>query len=47
MFLITPNFEHKHGYEIFLLFLCYYAWQAHNFMNQMFLTSKYKSASMV
>ena len=35
------------GYDMFLLFLFYYARQAHNFKNQMFLTSKYKSASMV
>ena len=34
-------------YDMFLLFLFYYARQAHNFKNQMFLTSKYKSASMV
>ena len=33
--------------EIFLFFLFYYARQARNFKNQMFLTSKYKSASMV
>ena len=34
-------------YDMFSLFLFYYARQAHIFKNQMFLISKYKSASMV
>ena len=32
--------------DMFLLFLFYYARQTRNFKNQMFLTSKYKSASI-
>ena len=34
-------------YIMFLLFLFYYARQAHNFKNQMFFTSKLKPVSMV
>ena len=34
-------------YNMILLFLFYYVKQAHNFKKQIFLTSKYKSASMV
>ena len=42
-----PDTSIDKEYEMFLLFLLYYAWKARNFKNQMFLISKYKSASMV
>ena len=42
-----PDTSIDKEYEMFLLFLFYYLRQARNFKSQMFLTSKYQSASMV
>ena len=45
--LTEPDMSIDKEYDMFLLFLFYYARQAHNFKKHMFLTSKYKSASFV